>query len=224
MTMRLSGLATLCATLAFLSAPAHALTYSKHPDEAPDENAIVATGTIEVDEAFRFQVYLSRLPSKAQARLHLNSTGGSVQGAMAMGRIVHEARISTFVTMPSARCNSACTTVFLAGRDRATGLPYRVKGSTNSISFHNFVPVLQDKTYTDVDFKNAIARAQNTVFVLASYYREIDASIELLGLGLKHKDMYLLPNELALRHGIHVLDTNTNELIRHETFARLIRH
>jgi len=215
MRTRLSGLATLCAMLAWLSSPAHALTYSKHPDEGPDENAIVATGTIEVDEAFRFQIYMSKLPSKARTKLYLNSSGGSVQGAMAMGRIIHDVRISTFVTMPSARCNSACTTIFLAGRDRETGMPYRVKGSTNNVGFHNFIPVLQDKTFTDVDFKNAIARAQNTVFALANYYKEIDANIELLGLGLKQKDMYFLPNEDALRYGIHVLDTKTNELVRY---------
>ena len=74
----------LLATLACLTAAAssaHALTYSKNADEGADENAILATGSVERDEAFRFQTYLSKLPPKPQTSLYLNSTGGSIQGA-----------------------------------------------------------------------------------------------------------------------------------------------
>jgi hypothetical protein len=202
---------------------AHALTYSKYAEEGADENAIMATGNIEVDEAFRFQTYLSKLPPKPQTSLYLNSGGGSVQGAIAMGRVVHSARIRTFVTTPSAHCNSACTSIFLAGRDRETGRPYRVKGSTNLIGFHNFTPDLPDnKTFDAKDAANVMSRAQNTIYVLANYYQEVDASLELLGLGLKQKDIYSLPNQDALRYGIHVLDMNTKELIRSENFTRYL--
>lgn len=208
------------ACLTMCASAAHGLTYSKHSEEASDENAILATGNIETDEAFRFQSYLSKLPPKPQTSLYLDSMGGSVQGAIAMGRVVYAIKIRTFVATPSARCNSACTGIFLAGRDRATGKPYRVKGSTNGLGFHNFVPVLEDKAYTAKDVANVMSRAQNTIYEIANYYQEIDANLELLGLGLKQKDMYVLPNQDALRYGIHVLDTNTKELIRYETFMR----
>jgi hypothetical protein len=220
-----SGLLVLLAALAWLAAlapAAQALTYSKHSEEGPDENAILATGNIETDEAFRFQAYLSKLPPKPQTSLYLNSTGGSVQGALAMGRVVYAARIRTFVTTPSARCNSACTSIFLAGRDRETGKPYRVKGSANGIGFHNFVPVLEDKPYTSKDVANVMSRAQSTIYEIANYYQEIDANLELMGLGLKQKDIYFLPNQDALRYGIHVLDANSKELIRYETFIRYL--
>jgi len=202
---------------------ARAMEFSKHPNEAENENAILAKGRIEPDDAFRFQTYLGKLPQKPLTSLYLESGGGSVRGAIALGRVVNEAKIRTYVTGPGARCNSACTNVFLAGRDRETDKPYRVKGSANAVGFHNFIPILQDKPYTAKDAASVMASAQSTIYALASFYQEIDVDLELLGLGLKQKDIYLLPNEDALRFGIHVLDARTNELIRFETYRRFVR-
>jgi hypothetical protein len=205
-----------CSTSAFC------LDFSKAPNEAEGENAILASGKIEPDDAFRFQSYLSKLPQKPVTSLYLDSTGGRVQSAMAVGRIVHEAKIRTFVT-GSAKCLSGCTTIFLAGRDRATGEPYRVKGSANSLGFHNFIPVLDDKQYGAKDAANTMANAQRIIYELATYFQEIDADLELLGLGLKQKDLYYLKNDEALRYGIHVVDSKTNELVRHESYRRYIK-
>jgi hypothetical protein len=201
---------------------AAAMDYSKHPNDSETENAILAKGEIDREEAFRFQTYLSKLPQKPITSIYIDSTGGSIEGAVGLGRVINEVKIRTYVTGPGARCMSACTNVFLAGRDRETGQPYRVKGSANSIGFHNFRPVLQDKPYAAKDAANIIARAQSTIYTLATFYQEIDADLELLGLGLKQKDMYFLPNQDALRHGIHVLDAKTNELIRSETYRRFV--
>ena len=57
---------TACSTTAF------SLTFSKHPNEAADENAVLASGNIEPDDAFRFQVYLSKLPKKSLTSLYLD--------------------------------------------------------------------------------------------------------------------------------------------------------
>jgi len=223
MSMRGLLLLSALAWLIVTASPAHALTYSKYSEEGADENAIMASGNIELDEAFRFTAYLSKLPRKAQTSLYIASGGGSVQGAIAMGRVVHDANIHTFVTTPSARCISACTSIFLAGRDRETGKPYRVKGSKNAIGFHNFTPNLPDnKTFGVKDLGEIMSRAQNTIYELATYFQEIDASLELLGLGLKQKDVYYLPNQDALRYGIHVLDADSKELIRSENFTRYL--
>jgi hypothetical protein len=218
----LTCLVTCLGTLACASG-ALAMDFSKNPVEAENENAILAKGKIEADDAFRFQTYLSKLPQKAITSLYLDSTGGSVQGAMALGRVVNEARIRTYVTGASARCNSACTNIFIAGRDAETGKPYRVKGSANAIGFHNFVPTLEDKPYTAKDAVNIMARAQRTIYSLADFYQDVDADLELLGLGLKQKDIFLLPNSDALRYGIHVLDSKTNELVRSETYTRFVK-
>jgi hypothetical protein len=208
----LTCLVTCLGTLACASG-ALAMDFSKNPVEAENENAILAKGKIEADDAFRFQTYLSKLPQKAVTSLYLDSTGGSVQ----------EARIRTYVTGASARCNSACTNIFIAGRDAETGKPYRVKGSANAIGFHNFVPTLEDKPYTAKDAVNIMARAQRTIYSLADFYQDVDADLELLGLGLKQKDIFLLPNSDALRYGIHVLDSKTNELVRSETYTRFVK-
>jgi hypothetical protein len=218
----LTCLVTCLGALACASG-ALAMDFSKNPVEAENENAILAKGKIEADDAFRFQTYLSKLPQKAVTSLYLDSTGGSVQGAMALGRVVNEARIRTYVTGASARCNSACTNIFIAGRDAETGKPYRVKGSANAIGFHNFVPTLEDKPYTAKDAVNIMARAQRTIYSLADFYQDVDADLELLGLGLKQKDIFLLPNSDALRYGIHVLDSKTNELVRSETYTRFVK-
>jgi hypothetical protein len=199
------------------------MDFAKNPVEAENENAILAKGKIEADDAFHFQAYLGKLPQKAVTSLYLDSNGGSVQGAMALGRVVNEARIRTYVTGASARCNSACTNIFIAGRDAETGKPYRVKGSANAIGFHNFVPTLEDKPYTAKDAVNIMARAQRTIYSLADFYQDVDADLELLGLGLKQKDIFLLPNSDALRYGIHVLDSKTNELVRSETYTRFVK-
>jgi hypothetical protein len=82
--------------------------------------------------------------------------------------------------------------------------------------------VLEDKPYTSKDVANVMSRAQSTIYEIANYYQEIDANLELLGLGLKQKDIYFLPNQDALRYGIHVLDANSKELIRYETFIRYL--
>ena len=92
------------------------------------------------------------------------------------------------------------------------------------MSFHNFVPVLQDgKQYTNKDADSVMARAQRTVFDLASYYQEVGADLELLGLGLKQKYLFQLQNQDALRFGIHVMDSKTKELVRYETYQRFAK-
>jgi hypothetical protein len=213
---------TLLGTAGYATS-ALSLNFSANPNEAADENAIRASGNIEAEDAFRFQAYLSKLPQKPVTTLYLDSNGGHVQGAMALGRIVHQAMIRTFVTGPAAKCHSACTNIFLAGRDRDSGMPYRVKGSANGLGFHNFVPILQDKPYNKKDAAAIMARAQNTIYTLATYFQEIGADLELLGLGLKQKDLYLLRNEDALRLGIHVLDSQNNEFVRYEQYQRHIK-
>jgi hypothetical protein len=212
-----------CLGLAACTRNALSLEFSKSPGEGADENAILASGKVEPDDGFRLQVYVSKLPPRTRQALYLDSTGGSVQGAMATGRVVHELKIRTYVTGTSAKCLSACTYIFLAGRDGESGKPYRVKGSANRLGFHNFVPVLQDKEFGAKDAANVIARAQKTIYDMALYFEEIDADLELLGFGLKQKEVYNLPNEDALRHGVHVLDVKSNELVSSELYLKHIR-
>jgi hypothetical protein len=197
---------------------ADALTYSRHPSEKADENAVLAAGPIEKDDAFRFRAYLAKLPPKAKTTLHLDSTGGLVNPALELGRVVHELKIPTYV-IGQAKCLSACAKIFLAGRDNETGKPFRVKGTANNLGFHNFAPALEDgkaagKLYVAADAVRTIAGAQRTILNIATYFEEISADLDLLGLSLKQSQIYNISNTEALKYGIHVLDEKTNELVR----------
>ena len=206
-----------------IAATAHALDFSKHPNDSEIENAIWAKGAVETADAFRFQAYLSRLPDKKITSLYLESTGGSIQGAMALGRQVNKASVRTYVLGDKGYCNSACTYVFMAGKDPETGKAYRVKGSQASLGFHNFIPTLEDKPFEQKDALRIQANAQKTSYDLALYFDEIDADLEVLGYGLKQKDIYYIKNEEALPLGIHILDIGSNELVLSDAFRRRLR-
>ena len=206
-----------------LTGSALALDFSKHPNDSETENAIWAKGAIETADAFRFQSYLSKLPDKKITSLYLESTGGSIQGAMSLGRQVNKALVRTYVLGDKGYCNSACTYVFMAGKDADTGKAFRVKGSLSSLGFHNFIPTLEDKPYEQKDALRIQANAQKTSFDLALYFDEIDADLEVLGFGMKQKDIYYIKNEEALPLGIHILDTSTNELVLSDAFRRRLR-
>jgi len=208
---------------AALASGALAMDFSKNPDEAENENAILAKGGIEA----RGCVPIPDLSQQAGAQAaHLTASGldrrqHSRRNGAGPGR--QRSKDSHLRDRP-VRQMQQCMHQYLSGRprprDRET---YRVKGTANTIGFHNFVPILQDKPYTAKDAADVMARAQNTIYSLANFYQEIDADLELLGLGLKQKDIYLLPNQDALRYGIHVLDAKTNELIRSETYTRFVK-
>jgi hypothetical protein len=195
-------------------AAAEALTYSRHPNEKADENAVLATGPVEKEDAFRFQAYLAKLPAKAKVSLYLDSGGGLVYPSLELGRVVNELKISTYV-VGNSKCQSACTNIFLAGRDKETGKPFRVKGTTNNVGFHNFVPgYVEGKTYVAADALRTVANAQRTILDMATYLEEIGSDLDVLGLKLKQAQMYNISNTEALKYGIHVLDEKTGELTR----------
>jgi hypothetical protein len=164
--------------LAASSIPSLALDFSVHPSDNPTENAISASGKIEADDAFKLQTYLAKLSPRATTSIYLNSSGGDVAGSIELGLVISKVKIRTYVVGDKVRCSSACTTVFIAGRDRATDLPFRVKASDIPLKFHNFTPRLEDKAYKASDAMAMEARAQKTILKLAVYMEEVGSSIE----------------------------------------------
>ena len=219
----LPSLLAVAALLASVPHAASALEFSVHPNDSPTENAIWAKGPIVTEDAFRFQAYLSRLPDKKITSLYLESHGGSLYGALALGRQVSKASVRTYVLGDKGFCNGVCTYVFMAGKDSETGKAYRVKGSQSSLGFQNFILTFEDKLYEQKDAQRAQANAQKTSYDLALYFDEIDADLEVLGYGLKQKDTYYLKNEEALPLGIHIFDTSSNELVLADAFRRRLR-
>lgn len=110
------------ATMPMLQVPPGTRRFPQHydmPEELrfetdPDDRRIVRlTGAIASGDAARFGDWL-KVRSETPETVYLNSPGGSVTEALALGRIVREAGLSTSVE-PGDICLSACPYVFAGG-------------------------------------------------------------------------------------------------------------
>jgi hypothetical protein len=200
------------------AAPCAALEFAKHPNDSLTENAILAKGDIVAEDAFRFQVYLSKLPEKKVTSIYLESGGGNIAGALALGRQINKAGVRTFA-IDGKGCHSACVYLLVAGKDKETGKPYRVKGTATSIGLHHFTPGLPVKpSFTLKEVHAVEARAQKTALDLTLYFQEMDAELELLSYGLKQTELYYLKNDEALPLGLHVYDAASKEITLSDPF------
>ncbi len=207
-------LAAALALGALLATPALALEISKHPSDSADVNAIQLTGRIEEGDVLALQGYVSRLPEKPVTVVHLDSVGGRMQEAMALGRFFHRAKIRTVISS-QGKCISACGFAFLGGRDPATGKPYRVKSSMGRLGYHAFQTDYKPRDYSAKNMAEAVAHAQKVILQMTDYLGEIGEDLEFLRLALKSeaKEMTFVSNDDALALGIHVLEEKTGQLI-----------
>jgi hypothetical protein len=218
----LKSLSTL-ALLVALTLPCMALDFAPHPNDSPTENAIRATGSIVAEDAFRFQAYLSKLPEKKVTSVYLESGGGNIGGALALGRQIRRTGARTFA-VDGKGCLSACVFVLVAGVDGETGQPFRVKGTTTALGVHHFTPVFDDKpSYTLKDLLLVEARAQKTALSLTLYFEEMGADLDLLANGLRQTEMYYLRNDEALPLGIDVMDAVTKDITYARDFNRRLK-
>jgi hypothetical protein len=81
-----------------------------------DAGNMSAVGRIEAGTARAFTDFLKASDNKVK-RIWLHSPGGSLADAMAMGRAIRKAKLSTFVPQ-SAYCASSCPMVFAGGVER----------------------------------------------------------------------------------------------------------
>jgi hypothetical protein len=77
---------------------------------------LLAVGTITPGSAARFASEIEKRGSYAKTVV-LDSPGGSVADALAMGRLIRERKLSTAVE-PGGRCASSCPLVFAGGVER----------------------------------------------------------------------------------------------------------
>lgn len=102
--------------------------------------SIYAAGEIDADAAKRLSALITEKNIPGASLLYLNSPGGSLLGGMALGRVIREKALYTYVgqfnpapkheTKPGY-CYSACALAFLGGEYR-----YLVKGSVYGV--HRF--------------------------------------------------------------------------------------
>lgn len=119
-----------CVALLLAVSPAAAMSFEVIADggECARRICILATGEIESDTASDFSWFLAREQAPAGSMLILNSPGGDVVQALAMGRKVRKAGLSTMVAgrdlagaIHRGECASACAYVFLGGVTRTLG-------------------------------------------------------------------------------------------------------
>lgn len=125
------ALAALGAVLVFGS-PAAAMTFERvaGAGECAERTCILASGDIDANDAREFADFLKRQQIRPGALLILNSAGGDVVEALAIGGSVRKAALSTHVgaydhasgeLKSGGVCASACAYLFLGGVSRTVG-------------------------------------------------------------------------------------------------------
>ena len=206
---------TLMAVLAAVQAAAGAEISQRTSDNA-ETTAIDLKGRIERGDLLSLQALISKLPHTKLMTVYLDSTGGSLDEAIVLGRFFHQAKMRTVIMGSPAKCVISCALAFLGGRDAATGKPWRVKTSTGQLGFYSFQFTSADKPeYTDKDMTNSVVNTQRVVLRIADYIQEIRDDLTFLQLMFKRSDakMNFVSNEEALKLGIYVLDERTGEMI-----------
>lgn len=121
----------------------------------------------------------------------LNSKGGSVVSALAMGRILREQGMATMVK-PGDICMSACAYLFLGGDER-----FVPKGA--ALGMHRF-----RFSNDEADKKTLTNEAQSLSGALIEYFVEMGISPEALAAAMRAKpeDMYVFSQEEMQRYRI----------------------
>ena len=112
---RMLSAALAVATLAGVSAPAHAMTYTY----TADDKALLVTGKgeIQYDEKAIFQKFMGSLPKDATSKptaFMFDSPGGNIYGAFDVAELIREHKSATGVE-DNAMCASACVLMWGAG-------------------------------------------------------------------------------------------------------------
>ena len=219
-----TGLAGLVAAMAIglpaLSTPVAAADFGRIELGEPNTTAFVMSGQIVGGDLQKLQAETAKIAKGRRVVLILESPGGSVDEGIALGRYVYAERIATFV-VAGPGCASACTFIFLAGRDLTTGNPMRTMVAGARLGFHQTRPANLEagKTYTPQEVLAFTTGSQNAIRLIEAYFRDIKAEPQFLALTLSSPTQSLtFIGELeALRLGINLIDPSNQKLIRANT-------
>lgn len=152
------------------SVPAFAMELSKvdrrrdQTCEANCEHWIQAEGSITAESVVQFNALVDALPVKRRITVFLSSPGGSVVGAMALGKAFRAAKANVVIAsltkdrelnlQAGARCVSACAYAFLGGVRRSLA-PGSQVGLHRMVSLRNEGPfgVFQKRIYDNGSLK-----------------------------------------------------------------------
>ncbi len=212
-------LASLLAVPALVAQANAASVYKVDTGDATT-TTLAFRGEIRDGDLARLQASTAKVPSSQRIVLLLDSPGGSVDEGIAIGRYVYATKITT-VAIQGPGCHSACTYVFLAGRDINTDQPSRIMMKSARLGFHQTrLSNLPNQNYSAQDIDTATRISQDSIKKLDGYFKEIKADAEFLTLTLSAPNSTVtLLNELdALRLGIYVMDPQTDKLLLPDQF------
>ncbi|MGD9924361.1 MAG: hypothetical protein AB7V13_23395, partial [Pseudorhodoplanes sp.] len=153
---------------------------------------VSATGMIRAETARDFEAFATRHNIRG-ATIVLNSEGGSVHGAIALGRAIRRLDMTTTVgrtvdvkgdaraanIVPQADCESMCAFVLLAGAKRVVPAQARVR--VHQIWLGDRRDDAAAASYTAED----LVLVQRDIGKLAQYTIEMGGSVELLEVSLR---------------------------------------
>jgi hypothetical protein len=173
-------------------------------------------GEVRNGDAFRLQAALAKVAPNKRVAILLHSTGGVYAEGKALGRLFHNAKISTFVLGNGGNCLSACAMAFLGGRDSVTGEPLRAIIQGGALGFHQFRPIYPpDRKFTKADLEKSVAEVQKIVFDDLKYLKEIrqDPRTYRRHVAEPAESMLVIRDSAALENGFHVINAESRSLI-----------
>lgn len=196
------SIAGLLAIAAFVT-PCAALDFQLHSNNSKTLNAVLASGTIEYDDANRLHQFLSLQPRRSNAALYLKSPGGSLGGGIRLGQYLRKNNIKTVVE-GGETCASACALAFLGGTDRQ-GNRWMSTTTTSQLGFHAF------RNADGVRYENS-DNTQQIVGMILEYGQTVGAPMEIFVRNFQTpaSEMYWFNTQEALRLGIKVWDMKSN--------------
>lgn len=124
-----------------------------------------AIGTIDQGAQGRLNAELE-LRGEYVKLVSLNSPGGSVQDAMAMGKLIRENRIATEV-VDGALCASSCPLILAGGQERLIG-------NDAAVGVHQFYAMSGAQGAHPAGPASAMSEAQSTTARISRYLSELD--------------------------------------------------
>lgn len=213
--------------LAGIQAPAEAASVSSLTIGETNTTVLYFSGQIIAGDLARLQTEVDRVPAGQKMVLTLESPGGLVAEGISIGRYVHQRRMPTYVIAGnnnSGGCHSACTFIFLAGRDQVTGDPLRIMTSGARVGFHQVVlgGLQAGQTFSAADVAAVSGNSQDSIRMIDTYFRDIQANPEFLTLVLSapNSSITLLRELDALRLGIFIMDPSTQKLVMPDQFKQ----
>lgn len=117
---------------------AHELGWPNHDERLLIRCSISLDGDIEDGDAQELEKAAAETRSSQQKFLCLDSGGGSLAAGIALGKVLREIGIATYIA-PEAQCLSACAVVFMAGSRRIDSderEPLRVLSTEGRLAVH----------------------------------------------------------------------------------------